>query len=248
VANEDAENEDPSCVVSIRQSYPGDGGRVILLRPGGRGKSWGVEDDLAQLGAWQRGDKVAGQALIERHFDSVLRFFRTKAGEDADDLVQQTFLRSVESAARFRGESSFKSFLFGIARNVLFEHVRRKVRDGKADPDFGVSSILDLHPRASTLLFQRAEERALVQALQRMPVEVQIAIELYYWEELSIDEIAAAVEVPSGTVKSRLHRGRELLREAMEKAPAGGVDDGGASLSRWVSIGSGRDDDGSAPT
>jgi len=225
--------------VTIRPSSPGSRGRVIFLRRSQRGKNPPVGDDRAQLAAWRGGDGEAGQALVERHYGSVLRFFRTKAGEDTDDLVQQTFLRAVEHADRFRGESSFRSFLFGIARNVLFEHIRRKVRDGRASPDFGVSSILDLDPRASTLLFQRAEERALVQALQHMPVEVQIVVELYYWEELSVGEVAAAVDVPPGTVKSRLHRGRDLLRKAMEKAPArltgGGADDDGPSLSRWLS-------------
>jgi RNA polymerase sigma factor (sigma-70 family) len=193
-----------------------------------------VADEFAQLAAWQQGDKAAGQALVERHYDSVLRFFRTKAGPDADDLVQQTFLRSVESADRIRGESSLRSFFFGVARNVLFEHIRAKVRDGRADPDFGTSSIMDLDPRASTLLLKRSEERALVDALQRVPVELQIVLELYYWEELSVSEIAAAVDVPQGTVKSRLHRARELLREAMENPPSRETPSDGASIARWL--------------
>lgn len=193
-----------------------------------------MADELAQLAAWRQGDKAAGQALVQRHYESVLRFFRTKAGPDADDLVQQTFLRSVESADRIRGESSLRSFLFGVARNVLFEHIRAKVREGRADPDFGASSIVDLDPKASTLLLKRSEERALVEALQRVPVELQIVLELFYWEELSIDEIAASVDVPSGTVKSRLHRGRELLRHAMENPPRPDAPTDRATLAGWL--------------
>ena len=177
-------------------------------------------EDAALLEAWRSGDQAAGRSLVERHYESVLRFFRTKAGEEADDLVQRTFLRSVEAAGRYRGDSSFRAFLFGIARNVLFEHIRARLRDGKASPDFGVSSIADLNPRASTLAFQKAEQQLLVEALQQMPVEIQIAIELHYWEELSIEEVAQAVEVPAGTVKSRLHRGRALLKDAMQKLGA----------------------------
>lgn len=157
--------------------------------------------------------------MIGRHYASVLRFFRTKAGPDADDLAQRTFLRCVEAAERFRGEASVKAFLFGIARNVLFEHIRAHLRESRVDPDFSVSSILDLHPRASTLAFRKAEERRLVEALQRQPLETQIVLELYYWEELSVDEVARVVDIPAGTVKSRLHRGRELLRQALGESP-----------------------------
>lgn len=178
-----------------------------------------MANDVALLEAWRAGDRAAGEALVLRHYASILRFFRTKAGPEADDLAQRTFLRCAEAATRFRGEASVKSFLFGIARNVLLEHIRAHARDKNVDPDFGVSSILDLNPRASTLAFRKAEQRRLVEALQQQPLETQIVLELYYWEELSVDEVAQVVEVPPGTVKSRLHRGRELLREVLSVPP-----------------------------
>jgi RNA polymerase sigma-70 factor (ECF subfamily) len=178
-----------------------------------------MSDDAALLASWTAGDRAAGGALVARHYDAVLRFFRTKAGPEADDLTQRTFLRCVEAGARFRGDATVKSFLFGIARNVLFEHIRAMVKDKKADPDFGVSSVLDLNPRASTLAFKKSEQRRMVQALQTLPLDTQIVLELFYWEELSIEEVAAIAEVPPGTVKSRLHRGREQLREALERIP-----------------------------
>lgn len=176
-----------------------------------------MSEDVHLLEAWRAGDQAAGGGLIERHYESVLRFFRTKAGEDADDLTQRTFLRCVEGTSSFRGESTFKAFIFGIARNVLLEYIRSRRRDAAVDPDFGASSILDLNPRASTVLFHRVEQRLLVQALQGMPLDLQMTLELYYWEELSVEEVAEAVGQAPGTVKSRLHRGRALLREALEK-------------------------------
>lgn len=179
-----------------------------------------MNDDAALLASWCAGDRDAGEALIGRHYAPVLRFFRTKAGPEADDLAQRTFLRCAEAGQRYRAEASVRAFLFGIARNVLLEHIRSRVRDGRVDPDFSVSSVLDLNPRASTLAFRKAEERRLVQALQQTPLETQIVLELYYWEDLSVDEVARVVDVPPGTVKSRLHRGRALLREALERAPA----------------------------
>lgn len=178
-----------------------------------------MRDEAALHEAWKAGDRAAAEELIERHYDSIVAFFRTKAGAHADDLVQLTFLRCAENMASFRGEASFRAFLFGIARNILFEHIRGRVRDGHV-PDLNVSSILDLQPGVATLASQHAEQRLLVAALQRIPVELQIALELFYWEELSIDELAAVLEVPPGTVKSRLHRARGLLREAMENLPS----------------------------
>ena len=181
-------------------------------------------DDRALFRAWAEGDNAAGQALIERHYDSVVRFFRTKAGAAADDLVQRTFLGLAEARGRYRGDSTVRSFLFGIARNILFEHIRGRVKDAKVDPDFGVSSIHELDPGVSTVAAGRDEQRLLVEALQRIPVEMQMTLELFYWEELSVAELAEILGVPPGTVKSRLHRGRTLLREAMEKLPASAAD------------------------
>lgn len=182
-----------------------------------------MREDAALLEAWRGGDRAAATELIERHYDSIAAFFRTKAGAEADDLVQRTFLRVAEGSTTFRGESSFRAFLFGIARNVLFEHIRRRTRDGKP-PDLHTSSIRDLGPGVVTLVSQKAEQRLLVAALQRIPVELQVAIELYYWEELSVDELAVVLDVPPGTVKSRLHRARHLLREAMDLLPAAELD------------------------
>lgn len=179
-----------------------------------------VTEDKQLFAAWQAGDRDAGEELIERHFDSITRFMRTKAGVEADDLVQRVFLVCVDRGSQFRGDSSFRSFLFGIARNVIFEFIRSKVKSELRDADVGTSSILDIAPGLSTIAVQRAEQRLLVDALRRLPLDLQMAIELYYWEELSVAELARVLEIPEGTVKSRLHRARELLREAMETLPA----------------------------
>jgi RNA polymerase sigma factor (sigma-70 family) len=179
-----------------------------------------VRDDEQLFSAWQGGDRSAGEALIERHYDAVLRFFRTKTGGHADDLVQRVFLVCADRGTRFRGDSTFRAFLFGIARNVLFEFLRSKLRDGARDPDFATSSILDLAPGVSTMAVQRAEQRLLVQALHRLPVDLQMAVELYYWEELSVNELSVVLQIPPGTVKSRLYRAREVLKSTMEAIPA----------------------------
>jgi RNA polymerase sigma-70 factor (ECF subfamily) len=176
-----------------------------------------VNDDASLLSAWATGDRGAGAALVERHYDAVVRFFRNKAGDDADDLVQRTFLACAEAAGRHPGVASVRAFLFGIARNVLYEHIRGRMRAQRIEPDFRESAILDLSPGVSTVAAKRAEQRTLLRALQHIPVELQLLLELYYWEGLGIEELAQVLEVPPGTVKSRLFRARGLLREAISK-------------------------------
>lgn len=195
-----------------------------------------MEDDADLYQRWGEGDRGAGAALIERHYASIERFFSHKAGDRADDLVQQTFLACTESASRFRGEGSFRAFLFGVARNVLCGHIRRRVRDGREVPDFTASSLVDLMPGVSTLVSREAAHRHLALALQRIPLDLQILIELYYWEELSVDELAQMMEVPPGTIKSRLFRARGALRDALEAMPstADEVNSARTLVRRWI--------------
>jgi RNA polymerase sigma-70 factor (ECF subfamily) len=176
-------------------------------------------DDTQLYEQWRGGDRDAGTKLVERHYDSVHRFLATKAGPHADDLVQRTFLACANLERGYRGESSFRAYLFGVARYILFEYFRGRVRDGKIDPDFSVSSACELAPGPSTFASDRVEQRLLVQALRSLPLDIQMTLELFYWEEMSVGELAAALEIPPGTVKSRLFRGRTLLKEAMEAAP-----------------------------
>ena len=75
------------------------------------------EDGLL-LQAWAGGDRGAGAMLVEKYYDAMVRFFRNKAGDDADDLIQRTFLAAAEGAGCFRGQGSVRAWLFGIARHV----------------------------------------------------------------------------------------------------------------------------------
>jgi RNA polymerase sigma factor (sigma-70 family) len=175
-----------------------------------------METDFTLLQRWKAGDLESGNALFERHFDSVYRFFAHKVEVDvAADLVQRTFLGCVEGLSRFREDSTFRTFVFAIARNELFGHFRRRRRSPELD--VGGSSIRDLAPSPSTLLGHDADQRLLLEALRSIPLDLQIVLELHYWEELSGPELARALEVPEGTVRSRLHRARELLRARLEE-------------------------------
>jgi RNA polymerase sigma factor (sigma-70 family) len=171
--------------------------------------------DVELLEAWRDGDRQAGQQLFVRHFDSVSRFFRNKVDSGVDDLIQRTFLACVESRERLRGEASFRTYLFAVARNVLCRHYRGKRRDDRID--FGVTSVHDLAPSPSVVVVQNEQQRALLDGLRRIPLECQIILELYYWERMTSAEVAQVLGVPHGTARTRIRRAKQLLEAQMSE-------------------------------
>ncbi len=172
--------------------------------------------DRELLDAWAEGENAAGAALFDRHFGALSRFFRNKAGDAADDLIQHTLLACVEARGRFEGKSSFRTFLFSIARNVLFNHYRSAHR-GPQPPDFGVSSIAEMAPSASSIIAAAGRERSLLEALRSVPLQFQVVLELAYWERLTAAEIGEVVGAPEGTVRTRLRRAKELVAKEMRR-------------------------------
>lgn len=174
-----------------------------------------MDGDDQLLAAWAAGDAEAGNALIERHFDRLYRFFEMTVPSHAQDLVQETFVACLESPERYRGESSLSAFLLGIARKKALMFWRTHARRGAA-VDFDRCSLQDLGASPTGVLAQAEHERLLVAGLRRIPLEAQILLQLHYWESLPGPALARVLEIPEGTVRSRLRRARELLVAAIE--------------------------------
>ena len=173
-------------------------------------------DDTSLLERWRAGDTQSGQALFRRHFDSIYGFFATKCPGEADELVQSTFLACVSAKDQFRGESSFRTYLFTIARHQLYRMLASRQRIA-ATIDFDVSSIAELVTTPGTRLARNEEHRQLVTALQRLPVEQQTLLELHYWQELGMAELAVVFEVTEQVIRTRLHRARKALQLRLER-------------------------------
>ncbi len=171
-------------------------------------------DDAAYLEAWRAGDQSAGQELFARYYEPVARFFINKVGDASSDLIQRTFLACVEGMPRFRGDGSFRSYLFAVAYRQLCRHYRDRGND-RVDLESVSSCVLD--PSLSGMVVEREEMRLFLAGLREIPLQLQVVLELHYWEDCSVAEIAIALEIPPGTVKSRLRRGREQLRTAVER-------------------------------
>jgi RNA polymerase sigma factor (sigma-70 family) len=191
--------------------------------------------DIELLQAWRAGDGAAGQALFGRHFRRVYRFFETKCGPEADELVQATFLACVRSKDQFRGDSSFATYLFTIARHELYRALAERRRDlGRID--FEVSSIAELAPTPRTRIAAQEDRLRLLNALRDLPLEQQVLLELHYWEGIDIAALSDIFEDKPVTIRSRLHRARGALRERMLKEPGvpKDVSDSLESLDAWA--------------
>lgn len=171
-----------------------------------------ADEDLEFLDLWIAGDAAAGNQLFKRHFALVYRFFETKTEGEIDDLVQETFLACIKSRATFRRQSTFRTYLLAIARHTLF-HYWRKRRSSGEPIDFQEVSVASLSTSVGSKLTAEQERAALLAALRAMPVDQQLLIELYYWEDLDRDALAAVFDVEPATIGTRLFRARQALRE-----------------------------------
>lgn len=192
--------------------------------------------DHALLQAWRDGDDKAGTTLVRRHFESLSRFFRQKAADHRTDLMQRTWLGCVESRDRVPDHVPFKVYLLGIARRVLIHHYRSKSKDARTSPADDAGPTDTETPTPTGALAMVDEEKLLLQALRRLPLDMQLTLELFYWESLKIDEVAQVLEIPPGTVKSRLSRAKTLLREQIQEleAPNEVAMSTEANLDKWA--------------
>ena len=173
-----------------------------------------MDGDFDDLDRWRGGDTKAGGALFTRHFDSLCRFFATKCPDDADELVQQTLLACVRAKDQFRKQSSFRTYLFTVAKHELYHHLKKKRRDD-ARLDFAITSVAEIITTPGTRMAKDAERRQVIETLRTLPVEQQTLLELHYWEEMDIAALAEVFETTAGAMRVRLHRARAALRERL---------------------------------
>lgn len=187
------------------------------------------ETDGALLRRWQGGDRDAADRLIRRHYAGLSRFFRNKVYHDGEDLLQDTLMRLLDRGRAYTAAASVRTYLFSIAHNTLIDHLRRRSR--RRTVDFELDSVTDLGASPSSVVSRSEVCMRLAQALRRIPVAEQVVIELAYWEECTLDEVAEILDIPPGTARSRVRQGRERLLKLMQ-ANTPTADDAG--LERWL--------------
>jgi RNA polymerase sigma-70 factor (ECF subfamily) len=178
----------------------------------------------------QQGDVAAFERLIQAHQSKLYGFARafTSDSSEAADLAQEALIKIYRSLGSFRYQSSLLTWMFRIVKNVFLDHHKsRRQRDRRRETPLEGATERELcsqpvglgetaaSPEAQLLLDE--ERRALWAALAQVPETYRAVVVLADMQGLSYEEIASAMSVPVGTVKSRLNRGRDALREVLEK-------------------------------
>jgi RNA polymerase sigma-70 factor, ECF subfamily len=172
-------------------------------------------DDADLVRAAAGGDRQAFDELVRRHQGSIVNLARAMTGgsPDAEDLAQEAFIRAWNGLGTFRGDSAFRTWLHGIALNVIRTHRGRLARlramffTGAGDRDPIEIAAVDERLEERVALRQRIDR-----ALGQLPDELRGALVLRDVQGLEYKEIAAALGVPIGTVESRIFRARQRLR------------------------------------
>jgi RNA polymerase sigma factor (sigma-70 family) len=165
------------------------------------------------------------EELVREHQAMVFRTLLRLTGsrEHLDDLAQDVFLRLYRALPSFRGEALVTTYLYRIAVNVAQDEWKRRKRDSRAvsisDEESGWEDRLQHPGRNAEELMEEREFAGLMDAqLQRLSNVERAVLVLYHQEERSYEQIALALGLPIGTVRTHLHRGRKKLREGIEQA------------------------------
>lgn len=166
------------------------------------------------------GDESAWDTLFRRYQLPLYTFVRELVGDDqtALDIVQESFISAIRHVAGLRDDRRFGSWLFAIAHQKCRHHWRSD-RPMDTLEDACGEEIPDDEPGPGEWLVRREDEAAVLDAVQRLPVDQRSALLLQALEGFSLEQIAEIAGVPVGTVKSRLHHARRAVREMMENLP-----------------------------
>jgi RNA polymerase sigma-70 factor (ECF subfamily) len=182
----------------------------------------GVESEVARL---RRGDLDALSGLIERYQNRLYRYLLrlVRQPAEAEDLFQQTWLRLAERIRQYDSSRSFEAWLFTLARNLAIDHLRRIRPESLDEPISGdpqgetaVARLASNERPPIEGIFEQERAGRLAGAVDTLPVVYREVLTLRFEEEMKLEEIAQVLGAPLSTVKSRLRRSLDQLRDCLE--------------------------------
>ena len=152
--------------------------------------------------------------LVDQHYESVFRFAYRLSGtsHEAEDISQQAFLDAQRKLDTLRDPDKVRAWLFMIVRNLYRRRIRDRVTRGEVALE-AVADPVDQKRGGDERVERSLDSESLQQVLNELPEEFRSVLLLFYFRELSYREIAEQLDVPIGTVMSRLSRGKKQLRE-----------------------------------
>lgn len=158
-------------------------------------------------------DQQAFQALVERYQIGLINHLSRIVGdqETAEDLAQEAFVRSYRKLHKYNPQYAYSTWLYRIGTNLAFSHLRKKSTVLLEEPEMFASD-QNLHQEAET-----AELRANVRSqIEKLPDNYKRVVAMYYWHGMSYEEMAAATNVPVGTIKTWMFRAKAKLKENLK--------------------------------
>lgn len=178
----------------------------------------------------RRGDRAALQLLYEAYKNrvySIAFYFFHRDASTASDVTQQVFLKLMADMRKFRGDSAFTTWLYRFVVNVCLDRARRMRADARR---YGDGALLRQMPdpsrRSDERLLDTEATEAVQHAIAALPPKLRVAILLRYFDELSYEDMATALNCSIGTVSSRLSRGHRLLAKALSPLRASTMERG----------------------
>ncbi|MCO7125301.1 RNA polymerase sigma factor SigW [Sporolactobacillus shoreicorticis] len=172
----------------------------------------------------RKGDQQAFAELVERYKNSVFAICLRMVGnaQEAEDLSQEAFIRAYNRIDQYDHDRKFSTWLFRIATNLSIDFLRRRKNNVSLDAVVPGTEGLSLNTmlpdegeQPEDQMVRKETEEMVQEQIKRLPDKYRSAIVLKYIEDLSLKEISEIMEIPVGTVKTRIHRGREMLRKNM---------------------------------
>ena len=165
----------------------------------------------------RRRDVALLQLLVEQYQYRLVRYLTYLLGrrDAVDDLVQETWLRVLERGHSYDGKSRFEPWLFTVARNLAFDHMRKR-RTSSLDTNDTLEPPASPAPSPFEQAARTEDAQRLAQSLATLEPHYREALVLRFQEDLSLEEMAGVVGAPVSTVSSRIYRGLAALRAQME--------------------------------
>jgi RNA polymerase sigma-70 factor, ECF subfamily len=186
-------------------------------------------DDLQLVARAAHGDTEAFTTIMRRHNRMLYRAARSilKSDAEAEDAVQDAYVRAYRAMREFRGDASLSTWLTRIAVNEALGRLRKRRREGNvvafdealsSEGDLPAASAPDRNVEGPDAAASREQTRALLERhIDALPVVFRTVFVLRALEEMSVDEAAACLDIPAATVRTRYFRARALLRESLER-------------------------------